>query len=98
MLAYEVTAHVKPEVTDRYIEYMRHSHIPDVMGTGCFVEAEMGRGGETRFRQRYLARTSEDLERYLADHAPRLREDFARTFPEGTSLSRETWQQIGHWP
>ena len=58
----------------------------------------MERAGPGRFRNRYLARTCGDLDRYLAQHTARLREDFTRHFPEGASVSRETWESIRAWP
>jgi hypothetical protein len=46
---------------------------------------------------RYEASTDEDLERYLATHAARLRVDAASRFPEGVVLSREVWTAIQRW-
>jgi hypothetical protein len=36
-------------------------------------------------------------ERYLARHAPRLRDDFASHFPQGVTVSREVWQTLQRW-
>jgi Domain of unknown function (DUF4286) len=94
MIAYEVTAEIAPELSDRYVRYMTDRHVPDLLATGCFVGAELDRAGPGRFRQRYLADSREDLDRYLAEYAPALRKDFARHFPSGTSLSRETWEEL----
>ena len=76
---------------------MRNTHIPAVLATGGFAHAELDRSKETRFRQRYLAATLADLERYLEDHAPALRKDYARQFPAGTRLERETWEEMQRW-
>lgn len=97
MISYEVTVDVSPELVDQYIAFMLIRHIPDVMATGCFSRAEFGQAGDSRFRQRYLAFSREDLDRYLAEHAVRLREDFARHFPAGTALTREVWDLIKHF-
>jgi hypothetical protein len=57
------------------------------------VSADFGTmGGE--FRTVYSARTTADLERYLAQHAERLRADFAAVFPTGVVASREVWETI----
>ncbi len=97
MIAYEVTVDVDEALAERYIAYMRDRHIPAVLATGCFAHAELDRSKETRFRQRYLAASLADLERYLEDHAPALRADFAREFPAGITLSREIWEEYARW-
>ena len=97
MIAYEVTVDVDDGLIERYIAFMQTRHIPRILATGCFAHAEFDRATETRFRQRYLAANLGDLERYLERHAPALREDYAKHFPEGTSLTREIWEEIGRW-
>jgi hypothetical protein len=97
MITYEVTIEVADELVDQFIAYMLVRHIPDLLATGCFVGAEFAQAGETRFRQRYLAVSREDLDRYLAEHAVRLREDFARQFPSGTAQTREVWDVHKSW-
>jgi hypothetical protein len=97
MIAYEVIVDVAPELVDQYLAYMLIRHVSDVMATGCFVGAEFAQAGDSRFRQRYMALSREDLDRYLADHAVRLREDFARHFPNGTAVTREVWDLHKTW-
>ena len=97
MVTYEVTVEVALELTDQYIAYMLIRHVPDLMATGCFLSAEFAQAGETRFRQRYVAFSREDLDRYLAEHAVRLRADFAKHFPSGTALTREVWDIHKTW-
>lgn len=97
MIAYEVTVEVEESLVERYVEYMRARHIPQILATGCFAHAEFNRAQETRFRQRYLANSLGDLERYLEKHAPALRADFAAHFPTGTGATRQIWEEIGRW-
>ena len=96
MITYEVSAIVEPHLVESYERYMRQ-HIPDVLATGCFRVAAFAHATAGHFRTRYEASTVEDLERYLAVHAPRLREDFRVHFPEGVALSREVWSDIERW-
>ena len=96
MIIYEVTAVVETGPAEAYERYMRQ-HIPDVLATGCFQEAELSGATPGRYRIRYEASTVEDLERYLATHAPRLRADFASRFPEGVVLAREVWTVMQRW-
>jgi hypothetical protein len=97
VIAYEVTVEVDEALAERYIAYMRDRHIPAVLATGCFAHAELDRAKETRFRQRYLAQSLADLERYLEDHTTQLQKDYADHFPSGTRLTREIWEEVGRW-
>jgi len=97
MVTYEVTTIVDPQLIEAYEEYMRQVHIPDLLATGCFHGATLTRSAVGRYRVRYEAPTASDLERYLASHATRLREDFAAHFPEGVTASREVWVAVQSW-
>jgi hypothetical protein len=61
------------------------------------VGAALTRSATGRYRVRYEAPTEADLERYLATHATRLRDDFASHFPEGVTASREVWIALQSW-
>jgi hypothetical protein len=97
VIIYEVTAIVEARLTEAYERYMRQQHIQDVLATGCFQSADFARNAPGHYRMRYEASTDADLERYLATHAARLREDAASHFPEGVALSREVWTVIQRW-
>lgn len=97
MISYEVTVDVDEAIAERYMAYMKQRHIPRIIATGCFAVAELNRATATRFRQRYLADSLADLERYLEEHAPVLRQEFADDFPTGTTLTREIWEEVQRW-
>src|SRR6266516_6730364 len=97
MVTYEITTLVQPHVIESYERYMRERHIPEILGTECFQGAVLTRAAPGRCRVRYEARNEGDLARYLAEHAPRLREDFASHFPEGVTVSREGWVAVQAW-
>lgn len=98
MFTYEITATVRPDLCDSYERYMRDRHIPDLMRTGAFVAASISRSAAGRYRIRYEARSRAELDAYLAQHAPRLREHFSETFPEGVEVVREEWTVLERWP
>jgi hypothetical protein len=98
MLTYEITALVRPDLCDAYERYMRERHIPDLMQTGAFAAASFNRSAAGRYRIRYEAKTRQALDTYLAEQAPRLRQHFTDTFPEGIELSREEWTVVESWP
>ena len=97
MVTYEITATVDTGLVEAYERYMRQRHIPDVLATGHFQRAVFACAAPGRYRIRYDAPSDGDLERYLAQHAPRLREDFASHFPAGATLSREVWTVVEAW-
>jgi hypothetical protein len=97
MIAYEVTAEMEERLADPYERYMRETHIPEVLATGCFHEAVLARSSPGRYRTSYLARSQADLDRYLEIHTAALRADFAAHFPAGVTLSREIWGTVERW-
>jgi len=94
---YEVNAIVRSELCESYEMYMTEHHIPDLMKTGCFVDASFETCGEGEYQMRYTAQSREHLDTYFRDHAPRLREDIASHFPDGITLSRKEWNLIKHF-
>ena len=98
MVTYEITAEVREDLVPAYEAFMRGTHVPDLLATGYFVAASFSRSGTGRYRIRYEARDGAALERYLAEHAPRLRAHFDARFPEGVRLSREVWSVVQAWP
>jgi Domain of unknown function (DUF4286) len=97
MVSYEVTLQAQPQVAAAVEQFMIESHIPQIFRTGCFREIRFSRASAGRFRTAYQASTQADVDRYVQDHAPRLRAEFLERFPEGVNLTRETWVQREVW-
>lgn len=97
MLIYEVSGTVNPELVPAYERYMTERHIPDVLATGSFVGAAIVKAGENRYRILYEVADDATLQKYLDEHAPALRADFATHFPTGVELSRDTWRVLRRW-
>ena len=77
---------------------MIETHIPDVVRTGCFLHARFDQGGEGQYRAAYHAASQAEVDRYLADFAPTLREHMTARFPTGLTLSRRIWTERARWP
>jgi hypothetical protein len=90
-VCYEVLAEVDLDLAPAWEHYMLTEHIPDVLLTGCFVEARLDTGAPGQFRVRYRCANRETLDRYLAEHAPMLRAEATRRFPSGVRLERAIW-------
>ena len=98
MIAYEITAVVSEPFISEYERYMKARHIPDVLSTGCFTGASISRGDPGTYRISYVAGDRTTFDRYIADHAPALRDHFNQHFPKGVELSRKVWEIIEEWP
>ena len=95
MLSYEVTIQLDdPSLASALETYMRDKHLADVFASGCFLDARFERSAPDVYRTRYAVASQEDLDRYLADHAPRLRADFQQHVPSGLRVTRAVWTVI----
>ena len=97
MVSYEVTLQAQPALAAVVEAFMRQSHIPAIQATGCFTDIRFSRASAGRFRTAYRAESQADLDRYLQEHAPRLRAEFVERFPENVSVTRETWVLLQYW-
>jgi hypothetical protein len=97
MVSYEVTLQIDPALAPSVEEFMRQSHIPDIFATGCFRRILFSRASPSRFRTAYQADGQPDLDRYIRDHAPRFRAEVLARFPEGLTITRETWVEREVW-
>lgn len=85
MILYNVTVSIDPGVHQEWLEWMRTTHIPDVMATGCFIESRISRvhgeeeGGMT-FAISYVSPSEEKMDEYRREHAPRLQADHSSRF------------------
>jgi hypothetical protein len=97
MILYEVTLQVEPGLASAMENHMRRQHIPAIFATGCFRHIHFDQASAARFRTCYEAESRGDLDRYLREHAPALRSEFQAEFPDGVTLTRETWTVQEVW-
>lgn len=79
MYIYNVTVNIQEEVHERWVQWMKNEHIPEMLATGKFEKALMTRvlvkeemGGLT-YSIQFTTVSKEMLERYYTEDAPRLR-------------------------
>lgn len=93
MLSYEVTIQLDDLSLANALEsYMRGGHVAEVLATGCFLDGRFEQSAPGVYRTRYSVASQEDLDRYVEEHAPRLRADFQEHFPAGLRLTRAVWK------
>jgi len=97
-ILYNVTLSVSEEVHEKWLQWMKGTHIPDVLGTGCFESAKLLRvhafeqGGIT-YAVMYVAPSMESYERYQTNHAARLQGEHEALFKD-TAVGFRTMLEV----
>ncbi len=93
-IVYEVRAQPRDDATGAdWLAWMKREHIDRVLSTGLIRTARLD-VDPPRFRVLYGLRRRSDLERYLADHAPRLRADVEERFGDRVSFERSVYRPV----
>lgn len=86
MIIYNVTTNIHESVQEKWMIWMQHKHIPEMLATGKFVSARMTRvlveeemGGFT-YSVQYTTDSKETLIQYYLEDAPKLREEGEQLF------------------
>jgi len=87
MLIYNVTINISDESHDEWVSWMKESHIPDVMNTGCFTHFYFTRvltvqpdeTGKT-YSIQYHCEKNEDYDKYIKEHAESLQKEHLEKF------------------
>ena len=101
MILYNVTISIDPDVHDEWLQWMKETHIPDVMATGLFIENKIARilaeeeGGKA-YSIQYLLRNMDDYETYQQEHAPRLQAEHIERYDGKFGAFRTLLHVIHH--
>ena len=86
MIIYNVTVNVDQDVAEDWLNWMRHTHIPDVLNTGMFESYSILRligdekSGGITYAIQYRAQNMAMYERYKGEFAPGLQADALQKF------------------
>ncbi|MCB9864345.1 MAG: DUF4286 family protein [Phycisphaerales bacterium] len=99
-MLYEVNAEfIDPAIADAWAAWILDEHILDVIRAGARSGRLLRIDGDDdtpRFSVQYQFETREDLDRYLRDHSPRLRDEGLRRFPaEKVRYTRRIGEIVG---
>jgi len=81
MFIYNVTTQVSWAIHDAWVQWMLQRHIPDILGTGCFIRHQMVRLLEAddtegpTYAVQYFSHTKDDYLRYIELYATPLTEE-----------------------
>lgn len=80
MILYNVTVSIDGSIQEEWLYWMKSVHVPEVMATGCFVEARISKvhgeeeGGFT-FAMSYVCESQDKYDEYQANHAATLQQE-----------------------
>jgi hypothetical protein len=87
MYIYNVTVNIDDSVHDEWLDWMKKTHVPDVMNSGCFVESRIVKvlhvndTGQT-YSFQYTFNDMKDIEKYQKEFAPGLQKDVKEKYGE----------------
>ena len=100
MFIYNVTVKVEWAIHDVWVEWMKNEHMPEVTGTGCFINAQLLRLLETdeaegpTYAAQYFAQSKSDYNRYMEIHATGLRKKTADKWGDRITAFRSLMQIV----
>jgi hypothetical protein len=101
MIIYNVTINIDDEVHQEWVNWMKKTHIPDVLKTGKFREAKMMKilsthpeeSGHT-YAIQYFCPDMETLNRYFKEDAPRLQKEHSDRYQNKFTAFRTIMQEV----
>ena len=96
-VVYEITACVQADLAANYEQFMREEHIPELLATGVFTNAELMSDGNGSFRIAYMCESRAELETYLTKYAAAMRQKSLDRFPCGVEVTRAEWNVLQTW-
>jgi hypothetical protein len=99
MFIYNVTVNIADDVHQEWLQWMKDTHIPDVMKTGCFVDNQLCKllyvedeGHTYSVQYRFLEMA--DIERYQKEFAPSLQAEHSTKFQNKYAAFRTLLQIV----
>lgn len=99
MIIYNVTSNIATDVHEEWLDWMQHTHIPEVIATGKFKKARLVKvlveedHGVT-YSVQFYTDSKAKLDQYYEEDAPRLRQSTAAKFGEKVLSFRTELQHI----
>jgi len=101
MIIYNVTVNIEESVEQEWLQWMKDTHIPDVMKTGMFLSSKMTlvlveeqMGGKT-YSIQYTCKSKETLDEYEQNYAPALQKDHNDKY-QGKFVAFRTLLEVIH--
>jgi len=101
MLIYNVTSQISWEIQEAWLEWMKITHIPEVIGSGCFTHHRLVRVLEIdetegpTYAVQYFTETLALYHRYREENGAKLRNDAIKTWG-GAFISYHSLMEVVH--
>lgn len=102
MLIYNVTITLDADIEQDWLQWMKETHVPDVMMTGMFVSYRMGRllshehTESEIYTVQYLAKDMAHLQRYLEEFAAELQKATKLRYDGKYAVFRTVMELVDH--
>jgi hypothetical protein len=101
MIIYNVTSSVDKEIAEEWISWMKDKHIPELLKTGLFFEYKIlkvlshdDNESTFSFAVQYYAKSIGDVQEYLENHGPRLRNDVRQRYGDRVVAYRTLLEEV----
>jgi hypothetical protein len=100
MILYNVTVNVDKDAETEWLNWMRETHIPDVLATGMFLENKLFRilhdseDGSINYSVQYFAENMDKLNEYMQVHSKKLQQDVQIKFQDRVVSFRTLLQAV----
>lgn len=86
MIIYNITINIHESVHEKWMIWMQHKHIPEMLATGKFTSARLVKVlieeemGGTTYSAQFTTDSKATLEKYYQEDAPKLRAESQKLF------------------
>lgn len=94
MYLYNVTVNVEKEMETEWLEWMKSTHVPDVLATGMFLENKIfkimhdSEDGSINYSVQYFAESMDHIMNYQNKFAPKLQADTQQKYGDRLVIFR----------
>lgn len=101
MIVYNVTVSLDESIHSDWLDWMKKTHIPDVLATGCFLENKMLRmlneeNDGITYAIQYVCPDMETYERYQKEFAPALQQHYNDRYAGKFAAFRTVLEVVDH--
>lgn len=100
MIIYNVTVAIEPQREEEFVLWLKETHLPEVMETGCFEGYELFRvlnsldNANPTYAIQYRLSKLKNMQEYESKHAKRLREETLKAFGESVQPFRTMLEKL----
>ena len=101
MVTYSVIVRIKKDTEEEWLQWMKESHIPAVLGTKCFKNCEMFKAlvpevekGVAIYKMKYYCDNFEEYENYQKNYAAKLQAQHNNKYQGKFTASREVMEKV----